>query len=71
MREVGLMSPDVPDFPLAATAVMPLRRAAEAKGSGDFPPLWSGQAARLSAELPAGELTRHLAATARARLCDS
>jgi nitronate monooxygenase len=71
MREVGLMSPDVPDFPLAATAVMPLRRAAEAKGSGDFPPLWSGQAARLSAELPAGELTRHLAATARARLGDS
>jgi nitronate monooxygenase len=68
MREVGPLSSEAPDFPLAARAVMPLRRAAEAKGSGDFLPLWSGQGARLSTELPAGELTRHLAATARERM---
>jgi len=71
MRETGPMSPDVPDFPLAASAVMPLRRAAEVKGCGDFLPLWSGQAARLSTELPAGELTKHLAAAARERMAGS
>jgi nitronate monooxygenase len=68
MREVGPISAEAPDFPLAARAVMPLRRQSEAKGSGDFIPLWSGQAARLCPELPAGELTRKLAADARERL---
>jgi NAD(P)H-dependent flavin oxidoreductase YrpB (nitropropane dioxygenase family) len=33
-------------------------------GSGDFTPLWSGQAARLARELPAAELTKRLAAEA-------
>jgi nitronate monooxygenase len=61
MRELGPIAPDVPDFPLAGEEVMPLRRAALARGSGDFVPLWSGQAARLSRELPAGELTKYLA----------
>ena len=68
MREIGPMSPEAPDFPLAAEAVMPLRQAALARGSGEFVPLWSGQAARLSVELPAGELTRHLAAAAREQM---
>jgi nitronate monooxygenase len=68
MREVGPMSAEAPDFPLAAAAVMPLRCAAEARGSADFLPLWSGQAARLGTELPARELTKHLAAAARERL---
>ena len=54
------MASDAPEFPLAADAVMPLRQAAQAKNSGEFVPLWSGQAARLSVEIPAGELTRHL-----------
>jgi nitronate monooxygenase len=68
MREIGPMSPEAPDFPLAAEAVMPLRQAALARDSGEFVPLWSGQAARLSVELPAGELTRHLAAAAQEQM---
>jgi nitronate monooxygenase len=68
VREVGPMSQDAPDFPLAATGVAPLRAKGEATGSGDFTPLWSGQAAGLGRELPAGDLTRTLAAEASARL---
>jgi nitronate monooxygenase len=48
MRELGPMSDDVPPFPHAAAALAPLRVAAEAQGSGDFQPLWAGQAAALS-----------------------
>jgi nitronate monooxygenase len=68
MREVGPMAPEAPDFPLAAVAVVPLRQAAQARGSAEFVPLWSGQAGRLCAELPAGELTKHLATTAREQM---
>jgi nitronate monooxygenase len=68
MREVGPISSEAPDFPLAAEAVMPLRQAALAKGSGEFVPLWSGQAARLGAGLPAGELTKYLATAAREQI---
>ena len=39
-----------------------------AAGSGDFSPLWSGQAVALGRDLPAGELTRALAAEAQAAL---
>jgi len=60
VREVGPMSDAAPAFPLAAGAVVPLRAAAEKAGSGDFSPLWSGQAAALTREMPAGELTRVL-----------
>jgi nitronate monooxygenase len=62
IREVGPMSDVVPEFPLAAAALAPLRSKSEIAGSGDFSPLWSGQAARLSRELPAAELTKRLAA---------
>jgi nitronate monooxygenase len=55
------MSPDAPQFPLAAGAAQPLRVAAEAKGSTDFMPLWSGQAPSLAREMPAGELIAALA----------
>ena len=41
---------------------------AEAKGSGDFSPMWAGQAASLGRSLPAGELTRALAAEALERI---
>ena len=68
VREVGPMSQDAPAFPLAATGVGPLRSKDEAAGSGDFTPLWSGQAAALGRELPAGELTRTLASDASERL---
>jgi nitronate monooxygenase len=62
------LAADAPPFPLAGHALAPLRAAAEARGSGDFGPLWSGQAASLGRELPAAELTRTLAAEALARL---
>jgi nitronate monooxygenase len=65
VKELGPMASNAPEFPLATDAVMPLRQATQANNSGEFVPLWSGQAARLSAELPAGELTRHLASSAR------
>jgi nitronate monooxygenase len=68
VREVGPMSELAPEFPLAGGAVAPLRAKSEPKGSGDFSPLWSGQAARLGRELPAGELTRRLVAETRALL---
>jgi len=62
MREVGPMSDVAPEFPLAAAALTPLRAKLEQAGSSDFTPLWSGQAARLGRGLPAGELTKQLAA---------
>jgi nitronate monooxygenase len=71
MREAGPMSDLAPDFPLAASAIAPLRANAEQAGSGDFSPLWSGQASALAREVPAGELTRQLAAETLARLSRS
>jgi nitronate monooxygenase len=68
MREIGPMSDVAPEFPLAAGALAPLRAKAEAQGSGDFSPMWAGQAATLGRALPAGELTRKLAAEALQRL---
>jgi nitronate monooxygenase len=68
MRDLGAMNPAAPDFPLAAGALAPLKAKAEAAGSGDFTNLWSGQAGRLARALPAGEITRRLAAEALARL---
>ena len=68
VRDTGPMSPDAPAFPTAGEATAPLRAAAEAAGSTDFSPLWAGQAARLSHEGSASELTRELASTALERL---
>jgi nitronate monooxygenase len=62
MRELGPISAAVPEFPLAATAIAPLRAKAEARGQGDFSPLWAGQNVSGCLEIPAGELTRRLAA---------
>ena len=56
VREVGPMSPDAPAFPLAAGLSAPLRTAAEAKGSAEFMPLWSGQAPTLARAVPSGDL---------------
>ena len=64
MREIGPMSDVAPEFPLAAGALAPLRTKAEAQGSGDFSPMWAGQAAALGRAVPAGELTKMLAAEA-------
>ena len=62
MREVGAINPLAPAFPLATSAIAPLRAKAEAQGSGDFTPLWSGQNATGCKEIPAADLTRELAA---------
>jgi nitronate monooxygenase len=62
IREVGPISPTAPAFPLAASAIAPLRARAESQGSGDFSPLWSGQNATGCRELPAAQLTQELAA---------
>src|SRR3569832_1203192 len=66
VREVGPMAAEAPQFPLASAAVAPVRMASEKQGSRDFMQLWSGQAARLGRTMPAGELTRTLAAEALA-----
>jgi nitronate monooxygenase len=68
MREMGPISDVAPEFPLAAGALAPLRAKAEAQGSGDFSPMWAGQAASLGRAMPAGELTRILAQEAMARM---
>jgi nitronate monooxygenase len=61
IRELGPMNDAAPAFPLASSAIAPLRAKAEAQGSGDFSPLWSGQNATGCKEIPAGDLTRALA----------
>jgi nitronate monooxygenase len=68
VREFGPMSHEVPEFPLAAGALAPLRAKAEAAESVDFSPLWSGQAAALGREMPARELTKKLAVEAQERM---
>ncbi|HEY3785337.1 MAG TPA: nitronate monooxygenase [Steroidobacteraceae bacterium] len=60
MRERGPINPLAPAFPLASSAVAPLRAAAEARGSGDFSPLWAGQNVTGCRETPAAELVREL-----------
>jgi nitronate monooxygenase len=62
MRELGPISAAAPAFPLVTAAIGPLRAAAEALGSGDFSPLWAGEHASGCRDIPAGELTRALAA---------
>lgn len=64
VRELGAMSDAPPEFPLATSAIAPLRAKAEAQGKGDFSPLWSGQNASGCKEVPAGRLTRELAGLA-------
>jgi nitronate monooxygenase len=68
LREVGPITSEAPAFPLASGALAPLKAAAEAKGSGDFTALWSGQAAALAREMPAKQLTETLAREAQARM---
>jgi nitronate monooxygenase len=61
MREIGPINAAAPQFPLAASAVLPLRAKAEREGRGDFSPLWAGQNASACREVPAAVLTRELA----------
>lgn len=68
--EVGPILHELPDFPLGAAALGPLRAAAERLGAVDFSPLWSGQAAPLGREMPARALTATLAQEALKRFSD-
>jgi nitronate monooxygenase len=61
MRELGPISDLAPAFPLASTALAPLRAKAEEQGSGDFSPLWSGQNATGCKAVPAAIVLRALA----------
>jgi len=61
MRELGPINPVAPAFPLATSAIAPLRAKAEARGIGDFSPLWAGQNTSGCRELPAAGITRQLA----------
>ena len=62
IRELGPISSDAPPFPLASSASALLRAKAEAEGSDDFSPLWSGQNATGCQEISAGQLTKDLGA---------
>lgn len=61
MRELGPLSDMPPDFPLATSAIAPLRAAAEKIGSSDFSPLWAGQNTTGCREVSAAVLTREWA----------
>ncbi|MGO9361398.1 MAG: NAD(P)H-dependent flavin oxidoreductase [Xanthobacteraceae bacterium] len=68
MREVGPVAAEAPAFPHAATALTPLKLAAEKLGRVDFTNLWAGQAIALGREMPAADLTRALAREGLQRL---
>lgn len=61
MQALGNINAAAPAFPLATAAVAPLRAAAEAKGLGDFSPLWAGQNATGCRAVPAAQITQALA----------
>lgn len=61
MRELDCLHAEAPAFPLATGAMAPLRAKAEAAGSSDFSPLWSGQNTSGCREVPAAQVTRTLA----------
>lgn len=60
MQDFGPLNADAPAFPLATAALAPLRAAAEAKGSADYSPLWSGQNASDCQALPAADIAHKL-----------
>ncbi len=60
MRELGPMNSAAPPFPLAASALAPLRAHLEGLGSGDFSPLWAGENTRGLSARPAAEVTGEL-----------
>jgi nitronate monooxygenase len=61
MQELGPMSDAVPPFPLATSALAPLRAKAEGLGRDDFSPLWAGQNTSGCKEISASILTKELA----------
>jgi nitronate monooxygenase len=67
VREQGPIDDGLPEFPLAAAPVAPLRAKAEAQGNGDFSPLWAGQSAGLGRAMPAADLIAALVAETAAQ----
>ncbi len=61
VRELGPINVAAPSFPLATSAVAPLRAKAESMGLGDFSPLWAGQNTSGCKEISASLMTRELA----------
>ena len=68
MRDHGPMNWRAPPFPFATGAVALLRAQYEMLGSGDYSPLWAGQAAALARAEDAGRLTERLWSEATAVL---
>jgi nitronate monooxygenase len=66
--ELGWVRPEAPPYPLASAALLPIAKAANARGETGFQPMWAGQAARLAPALPAAELVELLARDALALL---
>lgn len=63
IRELGPINSSAPAFPLAASAIAPVRQRAEAAHSGSFSPLWCGQNPAGAGEISAAELTKALIRT--------
>ncbi len=60
MRELGPINNVAPAFPMASSAIAPLRAKAEAAGDGSFTSLWCGQNVTGCKEISAADLTRSL-----------
>ena len=61
IRELGPISALPPAFPLAASAIAPLKARAESLGVTDCSSLWAGQNTSGCREIPAADMTRALA----------
>ncbi|MBC9033454.1 nitronate monooxygenase [Sphingomonas sp. JC676] len=64
MRDLGPICEVAPAFPYASNALLPLHKAAEADGRGDYSPLWAGAGAARVRSMGAEQLTRELAQAA-------
>ena len=64
MRQLGPINAGAPAFPLASSAIAPIRSAAESRGNGGFSPLWAGQNVTGCREVSAAALTRSFASPA-------
>ena len=61
IRELGPISTLPPSFPLAASAIAPLKARAESRGVADCSSMWAGQNTSGCREIPAADFTRALA----------
>lgn len=60
MREIGPLSDDAPEFPLATAGLAPLRAKVESQGSGEFSSMWAGQNFSAVREAPAATIVAEL-----------